>query len=65
MARQTFRKNLWLLTVTPHANSEFIGWSGALEGTTSPITLTMKCHSEMACDKAVTASFDESEFFIW
>ncbi|MEE8391306.1 MAG: proprotein convertase P-domain-containing protein, partial [Anaerolineae bacterium] len=39
------------LTATPDADSEFIGWSGALNGTTSPITLAMDG------DKAVTATF--------
>ncbi len=40
------------MTATPYANSEFIGWSGALESTTSSITLTMNS------DQAVTATFD-------
>ena len=40
------------LTATPDANSEFVGWSGALSGTTSPVTLTMDA------DQAVTATFD-------
>lgn len=40
------------LTATANLDSEFVGWSGALAGTTSPITLTMNT------DKAVTATFD-------
>ena len=40
------------LTATPDADSEFIGWSGALSGATSPVTLTMNG------DQAVTATFD-------
>jgi hypothetical protein len=40
------------LTATPDEDSEFVGWSGALEDTTSPIALTMNA------DQAVTAIFD-------
>ncbi|MCP4538453.1 MAG: hypothetical protein GY832_15060 [Chloroflexi bacterium] len=47
-----------ILTATAAPNSEFVGWLGALNSTTSPITLTMTCHSEMACDKTITATFD-------
>ncbi len=49
------------LTATADVGSEFMGWSGALTSTLNSITLTMTCHLEMACDKAVTASFDQSD----
>ncbi len=39
------------LTATPLISSTFTGWSGAVNGTTNPITLTMDA------DKTVTATF--------
>jgi hypothetical protein len=33
------------MTATPDADSTFVGWSGALGGTTSPLTLTLNGES--------------------
>jgi hypothetical protein len=44
------------LTATEDPGSKFVGWSGALSGTTNPTTLTMDEH------KTVTATFIQLEF---
>lgn len=40
------------LTATPAAGYKFVGWSGAITGTTSPATVTM------SADRTVTAKFE-------
>ncbi len=39
------------LTASPGANASFIGWSGSLTGTTSPVTIVMDA------DKSITGTF--------
>ena len=44
------------LTAIPDTKWDFVGWSGALSGTTSPAELTM------AADQSVTATFVQTKF---
>jgi len=47
------------MTATANADSTFVGWRGALDGTSSPVTLTM------TRDMDVVASFELARFEVY